>query len=533
MRWKFPLLTLVLLAITVLPLAAAANGAAVLVEPLDFTLEGSDPFYPGESGEGWAWDEVTKTLTLSGIDIEVGLKDEAFAIKLPDGARIILTAGTDNSVSNSYYDAIYGEGSLEITGGGNLTVVGRYEGVYTDDYHNRGDLSFVGCGNISVTSTEYYSIDAYGDINISGCGRVFSSAHFSAVWADGDVSISDCGEVDLHGMHADGISANGDVSISGCGKFAVLTGDYYAGIWADGSVSIAGCPDVNIKANIEIEDDDNGPSIEGVGNGNRERIDHGYGIAADAGSVTISGSHVEIYGASFGITTWYGWNLAGGDIIINNSYVHASCDENGYAAIFAGDDIPYGEAGEHAKIILNGCAISAPAGGRVLDVNIDLGNGELLDCQSISAQAGIEEITDWDEAAKAATIQPLAVYTLAYDANGGSGLMGEVNGLVGDGVVVLPSTFTAPAGFVFSGWNTKADGSGTAYAPGATVTLTGDMTLYAQYKAVAPDKAVAPEIKEEKKELPPASGGGTALTLLLTGCLLGGLFALARRKQHA
>lgn len=523
MRWKSLLSTLVLLAITVLPLAAAANGAAVLIEPLDFTLDSSDPFYPGESGEGWSWDEVTKTLTLSGINLEVGLKEEDEAIRLPDGAKIILTAGTDNCVSNSYNDAIFGEGSLEITGSGNLTVVGFWEGIYTYD----GDLSFVGCGNISVTSSDYFSIDAYGDINISGCGRVFSSARFSAVWADGNVSISGCGEVDLHGMYSDGISANGDVSISGCGKFAVLTGDYLAGIWADGSVSIAGCPDVNIKANIEIEDDDNGPSIEGVGNGNSERIDHGYGIAADTGSVTISSSHVEVYGASFGITTWYGWKLAGGDIIINNSYVHAFCDENGYAAIFAGDDILYGEAGEHSKIILNGCAITAPAGGRVLDVNIDLGNGEVLDCQSISARAGIEEITDWDEAAKAVTIQSLAVYTLEYDANGGSGLMADVNSLAGDGVVVLPSSFSAPTGFVFSGWNTKADGSGTAYAPGATVTLTGDMTLYAQYKAVAP------EIKEEKKELPPASGGGTALTLLLTGCLLGGLFALGRRKQHA
>ena len=59
MRWKFPLLALVLLAITMLPLAAAANGAAVLIEPLDFTLDSSDPFYPGESGEGWAWDEGT------------------------------------------------------------------------------------------------------------------------------------------------------------------------------------------------------------------------------------------------------------------------------------------------------------------------------------------------------------------------------------------------------------------------------------------------------------------------------------------
>lgn len=35
----------------------------------------------------------------------------------------------------------------------------------------------------------------------------------------------------------------------------------------------------------------------------------------------------------------------------------------------------------------------------------------------------------------------------------------------------------------FDKWNTKADGSGTAYSAAATFTITGDVTLYAQFKA--------------------------------------------------
>lgn len=38
-------------------------------------------------------------------------------------------------------------------------------------------------------------------------------------------------------------------------------------------------------------------------------------------------------------------------------------------------------------------------------------------------------------------------------------------------------------GFVFAGWNTKADGSGTAYADGVPYTVDGDSTLYAQWTA--------------------------------------------------
>lgn len=590
MRWRFTVIVCILLLLTMLPLAAAANGAAVLIEPLDFTLDSSDPFYPGESGEGWAWDEGTDTLTLSGINLEVGLEEESFAIKLPDGAEIVLAAGTDNSVSNSYDDAIYGEGSLVITGGGNLTVVGCNEGVYTD-YNNRGDLSFVGCGNISVTSTDYYSIDAYGDISINGCSRVYSSSHFSAIWADGGVSISDCGEVDLHGMHSDGISADGDVSISGCGKLTVLTGKQYAGIWADGSVSIMGCPDVNIKANIETDDDD-GPNIEGVENGVIGGIEDGYGIVADNGPVTISSSRVEIYGARFGITTWYGWELAGGDVIIDHSYVHACCDENGYAAIFAGDDLPYGE-GEHARIVFNGCVITSPSAGLVLDVNIEQGSGD-LNCQSITDLDGTWIITNWDQAARDVTIEPLAAYTLTYDANGGSGSVADANSPYSAGatVTVLPNAFTAPAGKTFTGWNTKADGSGTAYAPGAAFAIAGNTVLYAQYSAIpvftvtfnsqgggavaaltvhanSTINAPAPPVRSghtfggwyKDKECknawnfatdritgnttlyarwtlteptPPSSGQGYAfMGFIIAGCLLGGLFLLIRHRQHA
>ena len=45
--------------------------------------------------------------------------------------------------------------------------------------------------------------------------------------------------------------------------------------------------------------------------------------------------------------------------------------------------------------------------------------------------------------------------------------------------------FTAPDGLNFAGWNTAADGSGTAYKAGASQIYdqTGDLTLYAQWEA--------------------------------------------------
>jgi uncharacterized repeat protein (TIGR02543 family) len=53
----------------------------------------------------------------------------------------------------------------------------------------------------------------------------------------------------------------------------------------------------------------------------------------------------------------------------------------------------------------------------------------------------------------------------------------------GDSVTVLGNTGSlARTGYNFVGWNTAADGSGTAYAPGATIpSVTGDVALYAAW----------------------------------------------------
>lgn len=47
-------------------------------------------------------------------------------------------------------------------------------------------------------------------------------------------------------------------------------------------------------------------------------------------------------------------------------------------------------------------------------------------------------------------------------------------------VVAKSNSFTR-AGYTFTGWNTAADGSGTAYAANAEVTMDRSLTLYAQW----------------------------------------------------
>jgi hypothetical protein len=75
-------------------------------------------------------------------------------------------------------------------------------------------------------------------------------------------------------------------------------------------------------------------------------------------------------------------------------------------------------------------------------------------------------------------------YTIAFDANGGSGTMESLT-VIGNIIYKLDEEpFTAPAGYVFNSWNTKADGSGKTYYMNDSYSFSNDMTLYAVWEKV-------------------------------------------------
>jgi len=85
---------------------------------------------------------------------------------------------------------------------------------------------------------------------------------------------------------------------------------------------------------------------------------------------------------------------------------------------------------------------------------------------------------------------PVAVIqrTITFNANGGTGTM--PNGVVADGTdFQIPANAFTRSGYEFAGWNTAANGTGTAFTAGAIISnVTADMTLFAQWSAelVAP-----------------------------------------------
>jgi len=83
------------------------------------------------------------------------------------------------------------------------------------------------------------------------------------------------------------------------------------------------------------------------------------------------------------------------------------------------------------------------------------------------------------------TVEYSSTYTVTYDANGadeGTAPTDDTKYAENATVTVLGNTGSlAKNHYSFGGWNTKADGSGTTYAGGATFSITDNTTLYAKW----------------------------------------------------
>ena len=77
-------------------------------------------------------------------------------------------------------------------------------------------------------------------------------------------------------------------------------------------------------------------------------------------------------------------------------------------------------------------------------------------------------------------------FAITFDSNtAATGVMNNLSITAGIAATLTGNTYAKP-GFSFNGWNTAADGTGTAYAGSSSVTFYANTRLYAQWKPVAP-----------------------------------------------
>lgn len=97
--------------------------------------------------------------------------------------------------------------------------------------------------------------------------------------------------------------------------------------------------------------------------------------------------------------------------------------------------------------------------------------------------------------------------TVDFDPNGGAGAMAAQTAPRGTPAALTPNAFTRDQ-YSFAGWNTAADGSGTPYADQASFDFAADITLYAQWQAIAvPPAPTEPGAPETAGPSPSPDGG--------------------------
>lgn len=94
---------------------------------------------------------------------------------------------------------------------------------------------------------------------------------------------------------------------------------------------------------------------------------------------------------------------------------------------------------------------------------------------------------------------------LSYNPNAPAGTwsnMPDGNQYVKDSIVTVSTKTPTRSGYTFTGWNTNANGTGTAYSGGQTFKITKDTTLYAQWEPKNGTKYTVEYYYEEEGEYP-------------------------------
>ena len=183
------LLLSMIVCIAMMPVAVFADetggGTAVSTQAdtgLDFTSATED-----SSGEGYAWDNTSSTLTLDGINLNV---ESGNAITLPAGATIEIKENTQNFITTQAGTIIESKGNLSIKGSGLLTGESVAK---SDDYYgirtNGGNLEISQC-TLDLTITPNWSSEV-----------ITTAVYEGGKWLDkgGDFSLINGANVTLKG----------------------------------------------------------------------------------------------------------------------------------------------------------------------------------------------------------------------------------------------------------------------------------------------------------------------------------------------
>ena len=416
------------------------------------------------------------------------------------GGTITATGGFQGAGIGSGYESSCGDitingGTVTATGGVNAVGIGCGQDSSCGDITiNGGSVTATGGGNSAGIGSGWES--SCGDITISG-GTVTATGGGNSAGI-GSGFVSSCGNIAISGgtVTANGgdggagigsgrESSCGDISISG-GTVTATGGDNSAGI---GSRGIFSCGNIAIS----------GGTVTATGGSGAAGI--GSGMNSSCGTVTINGGTVTANGGDNGAGIGCGYYSSCGTVTISGGTVTATGGENA-AGIGSGRD------SSCDNITISGGTITATGGYR----GAGIGSGFYSSCGTVTITNGVTRVTatkgdncdnaigkgNSDATCGTVTIGDVETgfitqspfitfpYTLAFNANGGTGTMNDQSFMYNVAQKLTANSFTY-SGHAFQGWATTADGP-KVYDDRQSVSNLADtiatVTLYAKWEAL-------------------------------------------------
>ena len=497
------------------------------------------------SGSGWSYNPSSNTLTLSGADIEGKINEYRNAhhgagiCYYGYGETLNLVVNGTNTVKAKFAEEYQcraidiSSAHLNITGSGTLNVqaiayvpVTEYapqEGCYA--IHLMGGIPDGGSGTLTIDGV---TINAKAE----NTNRIIYSG---AIFTEGDIAIRDAkvsayinhdgknegsGTADMTGAI---YSESGDISIEGseveayAGKGPSISAGIGTG---DGDITIKDSTVTGVGGTSYVYGQEGNDPSYGIGANGRLSISdsivtarggkagsNSYGLAATAKGISISASEIdaaggEAYAESFGIGT-------DGELTITDCEVTAAGGKAGVVSYGVGatNGISVTDAQITTKAGDAPLAYGMGSEGNITFADATADNPQnILDATGGTVAVGVRGgKIDWPESGYVFTVTgetgtekkdsipdgatPPYVYirmepgmldkVITFDANGGTGTMAQQT-ISGANQKLNANAFTRE-GHEFTGWNTQADGKGTAYADQDTAPQS-DLTLYAQWK---------------------------------------------------
>ena len=472
------------------------------------------------------WDGGTNTLTLNGVNFATSVPT---AVKLPAGAKIVLNGAnaiTGGDAASSDCHGIYAQGDLTIVGTGTLAVTSGNSKEQTC-YGIYAHTNLIIAATVTATggSAGYYSFGVVGQDSVGVSGAITATGGTAYAGSYGlaavnYVSISGIAttaggtsEYDSHG-----INVNKDIYISGTAK-VITTGGTVTPVEDSGyygSYGIAAGNDVTVSGTAQVI------ATGSTANAAAADVLGSLGILANKNIIISESGQVTVAGGDGSLSSIEGSVSTGGQTVSfdangGTGYMEAITGTptyilptNGFAApegkLFKCWNINGAEqaVGAAVDVAANptitavwACAVSFDANGGTGEMaaqavvpgdyalpenGFTAPEGKRFKCWSVDgAEQAVGTVIQIATNTTVTAVWEDNAYTVSFDANGGTGEMAAVPGVLGE--YPLPENgFTAPEGKRFKGWATSADG--VAIIADASLAVAADTTLYAVWEDV-------------------------------------------------